>query len=170
MVNNQEKFNSLRDKYPVFRFKYYNVMQNEEEIILTYNFAIDNLAVFNPSIRILKNELSFKDINEDDNFKLIAFNIGLIELISYWKCTCSPKIVIECGNIDTKQIDWFKKLYFYGLGEFFYVNGINTNMQEFVEIECLNKDTLIYKPTNNKHSEFYEDSPRPVAKVETVRI
>ena len=98
----------------------------------------------------MKNKLNFKNISEDKNFKLIAFNIGLIELISYWKCTCSPKIVIECGNIYIKQIEWFKKLYFYGLGEFFYINGINTNIQEFVEIDCSNEDVLEYEYSNNK--------------------
>lgn len=150
MEKNQEKFNLFREKYPKFRYKEYYIKQNEKEIIITYSFEIDNLTKFNPSIRILKNKLNFKDIEEDNNFNVIAFNIGLIELISYWKATCSPKIVIECGNIYIKQIEWFKKLYFYGLGELFYINGINTNIQDFVEIECINEHTLKYEKANNK--------------------
>ena len=44
MINNQGKFNLFRDKYPVFRFKKYTIFENEEEILLTYNFVIDNLT------------------------------------------------------------------------------------------------------------------------------
>ena len=149
MGNNQEKFDLYRNEYPIFRFKKYNIEQNETEIIFTYSFEIDGLAKFNPSVKILKKELNVRDINSDDNFKLIVFNIGLIELISYWKCTCSPKIIIECGNIDNKQIEWFKKLYFHGLGEFFYVNGISTNIKDFMQINCMSDNNLKYKSINS---------------------
>jgi len=146
MVDNQEKFNSFRSEYTIFRFRSYAVTQSETEVILTYHFSIDNLAEFHPDIRIQKNQLNFKDISDDSNFRLLAFNIGLVELISYWKAACPPKIIIQCGNIDEKQIAWFKKLYYYGLGEFFYTNGITTNMQDFVTIECDSEESLTYTP------------------------
>ena len=148
MVNNQEKFNNLRNTYPVFRFKNYNITQDEKELIITYNFSIDNLADFNPSIKIPKSDLDFKNIDNDDNFKILSFNIGLVELISYWKCTCSPNVIIECGHINQDQINWFKKLYFHGLGEFFYLNSINTNMQNFMNITCINQNTLVFNHNN----------------------
>ncbi|MCL2354407.1 MAG: hypothetical protein FWC68_00655 [Oscillospiraceae bacterium] len=148
-MNSQEKFNSFRTKYPVFRYKNYNIAQNEEGITLTYNFEIDGLAQFSPNVTInVGVDDSVHPCSNDQNFNLIAFNIGLIELISYWKSTCSPQIIIECGNIDEKQILWFKKLYYYGLGEFFYINGIKTNIQDFVEIKCTNTTHINYEPTN----------------------
>ena len=66
----------------------------------------------------------------------MVFHIGLIELISYWKCTCSPEVVIKCGYLNKEQIDWWKKLYFYGLGELFYTNNIKTDLESFMSIEC----------------------------------
>ncbi|HDL19204.1 MAG TPA: hypothetical protein ENH29_09125 [Bacteroidetes bacterium] len=36
--------------------------------------------------------------------------------------------------MDEKQIAWWKKLYFHGLGEFFYLNGVTTDMESFMEI------------------------------------
>jgi hypothetical protein len=34
------------------------------------------------------------------------------------------------------QIKWWKKLYFNGLGEFFYINNIDTNEDDFLNIYC----------------------------------
>ena len=65
----------------------------------------------------------------------MVFNMGLIELISYWKVACSPQVVIKCGYLSKEQIDFWKKIYFYGLGELFYTNNIKTTIEEFMNIE-----------------------------------
>ncbi|MDE5575013.1 MAG: UDP-N-acetylmuramoyl-L-alanine--D-glutamate ligase, partial [Bacteroidales bacterium] len=64
------------------------------------------------------------------------FHCGMVELVSYWKCACSPQVRIDCGQLAPRQKDWFKKLYFLGLGEFFYLNGIRTDRDSFMEISC----------------------------------
>ena len=61
----------------------------------------------------------------------------MVELVSYWKITCSPQVVIEAGTLNEDQILWWKDLYFNGLGEFFYVNKITEADQEgFMEMVC----------------------------------
>ena len=72
----------------------------------------------------------------------MVFHIGLIELVSYWKSTCSPKIIIKCGYLNAEQIEWWKKLYFYGLGELFYTNNIKIDIKDFVNIECINNTSM----------------------------
>ena len=47
--------------------------------------------------------------------KNMAFNIGLIELISYWKSTCSPNVIIKAGYINEEQINWFKNLILFSI-------------------------------------------------------
>ena len=64
----------------------------------------------------------------------MAFSLGMAEAVSYWKAVCSPEMRVECGELSTEQISWWKKLYYLGLGEFFYVNGISTDMDSFVNI------------------------------------
>ncbi len=59
----------------------------------------------------------------------------MIELISYWKAACPQKVVVDAGYLCDFQIEWWKNVYFKGLGEFFYVNGIETNIHEFLNIE-----------------------------------
>ena len=61
----------------------------------------------------------------------------MVELVSYWKITCSPQVVVEVGALSAEQIRWWKELYFNGLGEFFYVNHIDAATPDnFMEIRC----------------------------------
>ena len=60
----------------------------------------------------------------------------MIELISYWKLACPKKVYITPFRLSEEQIKWWKKLYFNGLGEFFYLNGIKENVDDFMEIVC----------------------------------
>ena len=137
-MNNSLKFIELREKYPEFIYEDYNIEETDKEIIIEYKFEIPNLTTFNPTIKIPKKKFKIKDINTD-KVKNMIFHIGLIELISYWKCTCSPRVIIKCGRLNKEQINWFKKLYFYGLGELFFTNEIKTNIEEFMEIETVRK-------------------------------
>lgn len=126
-------YNSLRVAHPTFYYKNYEIEQKSNEIHVTYHFEIESLAKFSPSwvFPVVENF----DFSTDENFKAMVFNLGLAELISYWKITCSPKVVIECGSLSCEQVNWWKKLYFYGLGEFFYLNNIRPDLS-FMKIEC----------------------------------
>jgi hypothetical protein len=61
---------------------------------------------------------------DDPLLKELVFNLGMVELISYWKSACPPVVEVCCGALSEWQISWWKKLYRNGLGEFFYTNGI----------------------------------------------
>lgn len=137
-MENLLKFEKFREKYKEFWYNSYLSIEDEKAIYLEYEFEIPKLTKFHAKIIIDKKEFNFKSINTETAQNII-FNIGLIELISYWKCTCSPKVVIKCGYLDEEQKKWWKKLYFYGLGELFYRNEIKTDIQSFMEIECTHK-------------------------------
>ncbi len=64
----------------------------------------------------------------------LVFHIGMIELVSYWKCACSPRVHVMCGTLDDRQVAFWKRLYFNGEGEFFWVNGIHATLDDFMEI------------------------------------
>lgn len=147
-MENQSKFINFRLKYDKFIYKKFNIIENSENIILKYYFEIPTLTHFEPEITISKKHMNFKNLNTPIA-QNIAFHIGLIELISYWKCTCCPNVIIECGTLNENQINWFKKLYFYGLGELFYTNGIHTNIDDFMNISCT------YQEKNISHFNEY---------------
>jgi hypothetical protein len=130
---NQTKFLEFRAEYPEFYYKGYDINELVDKYEFIFHFSIPNLSDFNPRILIEKETI----INTNKEYiDYLVFHIGLVELISYWKCTCSPTVIIEAGDLDEKQINWFLKLYYNGLGEFFYLNGIDIPIDEFMTIKC----------------------------------
>lgn len=55
----------------------------------------------------------------------LIFQIGLAETINYWKLACPPRLRIACGYLRQEEVAFWQKLYYNGLGEFIYVNGIH---------------------------------------------
>lgn len=118
-------YSSLRVAHPTFFYKNYEATAEGGNLHVTYHFEIENLAAFSPSwvFPLGKEEINLSDAN----LKAMLFNLGMAELVSYWKITCSPEVRVECGYLSPAQINWWKKLYFHGLGEFFYLNRINAD-------------------------------------------
>ena len=128
-MNNFEKF---RAEHPVFIYRSYNIRQTEKQIEVSYSFSIQGLADFSPSWVFARPE--GVSVENDLTFERMAFSLGMAEAVSYWKAACSPEMRVECGELDSEQIKWWKKLYYLGLGEFFYVNGITADPESFVDI------------------------------------
>ncbi len=141
-------FETLRSKYPKFIYEKYNIFEKKDKIIIEYKFKIENLCEFSPKIEILKKNFEFKNLYSK-NVENIIFNIGMIEAISYFKPTCSPQFVIKCGKLDSFQTNWFKKLFYLGLGEFRYINKINISQDDFVEIISEGEKINIEKENKN---------------------
>ena len=138
------EFNSLRNTYKKFIYKNYEIIDNQDKIIIKYFFEIPGLVNFEPSIEILKKDFNIKNINTEFT-KNLVFNLGMIEAISYFKATCSPEFIIECGNLDEEQQKWFRKIFYLGLGEFRFVNKINVKEEEFVTF-ISNQEKIEIKP------------------------
>ena len=130
------EYNDLIAKFPKFIYKSYSIEDTGDEITIKYEFEIPGLTVFTPKTIIPKKEFKFKDVNSKFA-KNIVFYIGMIEAISYFKTTCSPQFVIECGNLNDDQKEWFSKLFYLGLGEFRYRNGIKVAQEDFVHFNGL---------------------------------
>ena len=80
----------------------------------------------------------------------MVFNIGMIELISYWKCACPENVIIKCGKLTDEQIAFWKKLYFNGLGELFYRNNIKTDINSFMNITSTGIEDFSYEKINDE--------------------
>jgi hypothetical protein len=144
-------FLDMRDKYSEFIYDSYNVNEDSHCYKLQYKFVIPKLCEFNPTIEIEKDYLKNNNINKEF-LNLLVFHLGLVELISYYKSVCSKKIIIKCGYLDEEQKNWWKKLYYNGLGEFFYTNNIRINLDELCEIEVMGEKTdtkILYKGEGN---------------------
>lgn len=138
-MNNNRKFIDLREKYPRFIYKNYTLSGDEKNIRVTYDFYIEGLCEFHPTLNIGIAEKNRANPFDCQAAEKIIFSIGLIEMISYWKAACPKEIVVECGYIDKEDILWLKKLFFNGLGEFLYRNEIRTDFDGLVKIKCKKK-------------------------------
>lgn len=131
-----DRYLEFSEKYQNFIYDKFDIYEEEDNLVIHNHYIIENLEDFNTYLRVSKKDI--KNTNIDQNLlNYLAFHVGMIELLSYWKCTCSKNIIVKCGYLDEEQINWFKKLYYNGLGEFFYINKISVDMNDFVNIKCL---------------------------------
>lgn len=142
------KYETFREKYPLFIYKSYEITESENSVDVSYEFSIPSLAVFRPSWSFPKP--SNISVSDDLTFERLVFSLGMAEAVSYWKAVCSPEMRVECGELSAEQSEWWKKLYFNGLGEFFYVNNIDADYNNFVNIISTGKFH------NTETSEFSE--------------
>lgn len=131
---NHKKYFKLREQFPYFEYQSYSFQINKQKLIAQYVFNISDKFLFKPTISIPVKDFYLFDKLEKKDLDIFIFNIGMVELISYWKLACSPKVIVKPFRMDENQVRWWKKLYFKGLGEFFYLNGIDATQGEFMEI------------------------------------
>ena len=138
-------FEELRKKYPTFVYRSYTVSDDGGNLKVTYEFALGDDIMFRPSWVFPYQKEKIESGKNAKVLKRVLFLLGCVELVSYWKAACPPKVVIECGKLTDEETLWFKKLFFNGLGEFFYRNGISTDEKTFMTIES--------------HGEAFEKTP-----------
>lgn len=143
-MNNYNKFLEYRKQYPDIIYHSYDITYNKDIIDITFNFEIPGLINFTPKLQIPKKDFHIEI--DDSFFRNLVFHIGMVELISYFKCTCSPNVIIKAGYLNQEQIQWFENLYYHGLGEFLYVNQIQVEENELLTITCTKDKEEIVVP------------------------
>lgn len=143
-------YNDLREKYQVFKYNSYDITCENNEILIKYNFEITGLSEFSPTWRFDLAVHNFDELMGNKTFLNMVFNLGMVELVSYWKIACPKKVEIYAGCIDESQTNWWKELYFHGLGEFFYTNGIELDPNGFMDIVSKGNEIAgVEKPLKN---------------------
>lgn len=131
---NHKKYLELREQFPFFEYQSYSFQINNQNLNAEFVFNISDKYLFKPTITIPAREFYRFENLEKKDLDVFVFNIGMVELISYWKSACPPKVIVRPFRLDEDQVRWWKKLYFNGLGEFFYLNGISAGLPDFMEM------------------------------------
>jgi len=128
------KLARLRKQYPVFLYKGYSYKLRGKDLAISFDFRILPDIRFAPKV-VIKNvgKENLKRVGES-NLSNLIFHLGLMEIPSYWKATCSPKIIVQAGGLNSTQVAWWKNLFMQGLGEFFYKNSIDFTTPNFLTI------------------------------------
>jgi len=143
LADNNSKYIGLRNTYREFYFESYSYKLEKEVFKISYCFKIDEEFVFEPVISIPLRDFYKFDKLSDELIQNMVFHIGMVELISYWKAACPKVVVIKPFRLNEEQVLWWKKLYFNGLGEFFYLNSIQTDFDSFVDIRSESNNDLV---------------------------
>ncbi len=122
----------LRKKYPKFIFENFSYKISKEDLEIFFDFKIPPDIEFRPKLTIKNVEKARIKKIRKKVFNNLIFHLGLIELLSYWKTTCSPEIEIKSGKLNENQIKWWKNLIINGMGQFFYKNRINWTSRNFL--------------------------------------
>ena len=144
MQHNQQKFEQLRETYPAFTYESFTITEEKYQHTLRFHFNISDKEHFYPTFMIPKQAIGNLP---EDAWNSLAFHIGMVELISYWKVTGSPEVYIKPYHLSNQQMDWWKKLYYHGLGEFFHQNGITTTQDGFMTLNSLARESAPYVHT-----------------------
>jgi UDP-N-acetyl-alpha-D-muramoyl-L-alanyl-L-glutamate epimerase len=146
----QQQFSVFRKRFPVFVYESFTVKQQDGFLHLQFTFSQGDKYFFRPQMQLpLMQGIPAGFSNA--LLQSLAFHIGMVEMISYWKAFCSPRILVKPFRLNTQQQQWWKKLFRYGLGEFFYTNGIEIPGDEIFTFE-------------------FDDHGRELQKVETPRL
>jgi hypothetical protein len=141
-MSQQKLFNRLRKKYPVLSYEEYRVTEDGGKIYIHFFYNLGPDISFQHEINLLKKGFIKNLSLADPSLQNAAFQLGLIELIRYWKLTCSPTVILRAGALSSGQISWWKKLFFCGLQEFFHIHSINTDLDHFMRLEVASAQTF----------------------------
>ncbi len=134
VIQNQSKFLNLRQKYQTFEYQSYSFDVKNGALEAAFVFKLGNDIIFTPTLKVVKRDIYQFDNLSESLLKNLVFHIGMVELISYWKAACPSHLIIKPHALSDEQVLFWRKLYFNGLGEFFYLNGISATQDEFMEI------------------------------------
>ena len=128
-------FDELRRKHSQLIYEDFKILSENGNLKIVFDFLLTPDIKFKPEVTVPN--ISQRRLQEIGSGALqnLVFNLGIIELLSYWKAACPPGIVIKAGNLDDEQIKFWKKLLIKGLGEFFYTNKIDFTEDGLVTIK-----------------------------------
>jgi UDP-N-acetyl-alpha-D-muramoyl-L-alanyl-L-glutamate epimerase len=138
--DNSTKYLSLREKYPCFSFDSYHYAFGPGSMVFGFEFRLSDDIIFHPVSEIPWKDKFFRKVEElspaeHEMISSLVFHIGMAELASYWKACCAPLVSVPFMHLSGDQAEFWKKLYFNGLEEFFHVNSISADMDSFMRIE-----------------------------------
>ncbi len=134
-TDNRPKFDALRKEFSTFTFESQTVSRGNGTLRLSFDFNLDDRYHFRPTLEIPARPFFNWDSIPDEQLQALAFQIGMTELVSYWKIACPKRVVVKPFALTESQIGFWKKLYYNGLGEFLYLNGITVSEEDLMILE-----------------------------------
>lgn len=130
------KFNNLRAHHPALRYKGYTLTRQADQVCATFHITLEPSIEFRPTLTFPAQGI------DEAQLAPYLFHLGMVELLSYWKAACPPRIIIEGYKLSDEQVAWWHDLFIHGLGEFYFVNDIDPSNPDLLSIESLGDTPL----------------------------
>ena len=104
---------------------------------MAFDFNLDDRYHFRPTLEIPARPFFDWDNRTEEQLQALAFQIGMTELVSYWKIACPKRVLVKPFALTESQKAFWKKLYYNGLGEFLYLNSITVSEAELMELDSV---------------------------------
>jgi UDP-N-acetyl-alpha-D-muramoyl-L-alanyl-L-glutamate epimerase len=135
----QQDFLQFRQQYKCFYYHGFEADYTDGLLRVVFKMEIEGLSEFNPAWEM---PFKFNPFSVDAGLtENLLFHLGLLECISYWKLSCSPLLIVKPYKLDDKAVNWWKELFYKGLGEFRYLNGIDVTQEDFLRF-AFSEDAL----------------------------
>jgi hypothetical protein len=141
-TDHQAQFDALRKEFSTFTFEKQTVSRENGALSLAFDFSLDDRYHFRPTLEIPARPFFDWESIPEEVLQVLAFQIGMTELVSYWKIACPKRVVVKPFALTESQKRFWKKLYYNGLGEFLYLNGIMVSEEELMSLESLPIDSM----------------------------
>lgn len=123
-------FSELRIRHPRLVYESFETKQENGKLIIRFSIILEPGITFHPELTLpLGAPVDQSVVNA------LAFHMGLMECISYWKLACPAELVVNAGSLNQEQIFWWYDLFLNGLGEFFFKNDIDFTQKDFLAIK-----------------------------------
>ena len=139
----------------MFTFEKQTVTHENGRLSLAFDFSLDDRYHFRPTLEIPARSFFDWDGIPEEQLQSLAFQIGMAELVSYWKIACPKRVVVKPFALSEAQKAFWKKLYYNGLGEFLYLNSISVSEKDLMQIE-----TVRHIDSSSTHTAFARNDMR----------
>ena len=145
MPPKKKRFAFLRKQYPTFSYESHSWSCKGQNLKVKFEFVTGDVKFQPQSVLTFPKEFSLGNISTSKKLLIdnLVFQIGMIEMLSYWKAVCAPTIIIKHKSLTKAQFSWWKKLYYQGLGEYLYLNSIDVNQEDLVSFVSEEKEKYL---------------------------
>lgn len=122
-------FITLRSKHPTLTYRGYTLARHGETLQATFLIDLEPSIQFRPTLSFPASDI------DESKLEPYLFHLGMVEILSYWKAACPPRVIIDGYRLTEEERSWWHDLFIHGLGEFYFVNNIDPSQEGLVTLE-----------------------------------
>lgn len=132
----------LRAEYPSFVYEAYEWREEASGALdCTFRFETGGIT-FQPTCRFSFSGPRARPPVAAEDIDNLVFHLGLAEIPSYWKATCSPRVEVRAGALGEEQALFWRSVLTDAMGEFHYANRTPFTDPGFVTVAGANGRAL----------------------------